>query len=254
MNTKRLFAATLALCLAVTIAVAIITPAFADPRNGVADSGGKTNRGTVEYNTPSGGGALANRPTDLIILAYDYDESMNNTDLLAVAMWVPSMNSFVPVAVIGDQAPNAQIKTLWNNTAVYLEVNGAVIRNNLVTVSDDQLEVWTEPARTINNHGYANEIVLMANLTVPVQLDFTNLPAAAFGTAFSVPAMSLMFRGVGNAFAHEETQRFPNGYTIASVHIDIPAWVHIYVPAWGYSPTVSGSILYHETSTIVPPA
>lgn len=248
MKRNHLLEATLAVCLAITLAVAIVIPTLAGSREDIANPEDKTNHGSVEINLPPGGAALANRPTTLVFLPYDYDESMNSADVLVVAMWIQSMNSFVPVAVINDQAPTAQIKALWNNTAVYLEVNGAVIRSNLKTVSDDQLQIWT------SQHGIARDVVLMANLTVPVSLDFTGLPTTVFGSSFTVPVLTMMFRQIGDGFDHQEIQSFPNGYAVKSTHTDIPAWVHVSMPAWGYSPTVSGIIIYHENQTLTPPA
>lgn len=249
MNKKSLYAI-FAISLVITIAITIVAPTFATTKNNCNNSNKRINHGTVEISLPPGGGALTGRPTDLVLLAYDYDKSMSYTDALVVAMWIPAMNRFVPLAVIADQVPNDDIKKLWNNSPVYLESNGVVIRNNLITVADKQLQVWTEESRYNN----AEDVVLTANLAEAVQLDFNGLPSATFGSAFKVPALTLMFRQIADGFAHEETQSFPSGYTLTSTHTDLPAWVHVSMPAWGYSPTTSGTIIYHETSTILPPA
>ncbi len=245
--SKKINALILAVSLAVVITVAAVAPTFAAQEFPInANDTSKGSHGNVTVSLPVGGGAVAGHPTELVLSAYDYGESMNYADLLILAVWLPAMNSFVPIAVIGDQAPNAQVKGMWNNTAVYLEINGAVIRNNLKTVTDTQLNVWTE------GHGATENLVLMANLTVPVQLDFTGLPSSVFGSSYAVPAMTLMFRGIGDSFPHEETLSFPSGISTTSTHVDIPAWVRVGIPAWlgNHALTVDGTIIYGETLTM----
>ena len=256
MGKRRFYGIFVVLIVSLTIAVAAVGASFAtrrdpdpvDPNAMISHS----NAANVILSLPPGGGALAGHPTNLRFVVYDFDQSMDNADAMIVYVWVASTNSYVPVAVIRDQAPSAGLTAFWNNTPVYLEVNGVVMRNNIKTVVDSQLDVWIDSSA--NNGHKAADTVLIANLTVPVPLDFTGLPPAVFGLAFSVPPMSLMFRGIAGGFHHEETFTVPSGYTLLTVHTDVPAWVRATIPTWVGLSEVVGTIMFHDTTTITPPA
>jgi hypothetical protein len=255
MRKRRFYLVFVALSLAIIITGASVGstiathryPAPVDPNVAISHD----NAANVFLNLPPGGGALAGHPTNIRFVVYDYDGLKNNGDSMTVYIWIASTNSYVPVAVIRDQAPTAGATAFWNNTPVYLEVNGVVMRNNLKTVADNQLDVWIESG---NNDHKTVDIVLMVNLTVPVPLDFTGLPSAVFGSAFAVPPTTLMFRGIADGFHHEETFTVPSGYKLLTVHTDVPAWVRATIPTWVGLSEVVGTILYRDTTTITPPA
>jgi hypothetical protein len=256
MRKKIILGTILALSLAITFAVSAVAPALANnkPSNSIICY---SNEASVVVQLPPGGGALTGRPTNLQFHPVDYDRRSGGADVLLVSMWVSALNAYVPMAAIADQAADANVKGLWNATPVYLEVNGVVIRNNLKTVSDKELDVWMESAWTYSGCGrnsYSNTVTFMANLTVPVQLDFTGLPSI-FGSSFTVPPMTLTFREIGDGFSHEETTLLPSGYTVKTVHTDVPAWVRVTIPSWGTTATeFAGTLLERDTSTLTPPS
>jgi len=196
MKIRNVLVAVLALSLVVTITVATIFPAFA--ANKTIDS---SNQGHISLELPSPGGAVASHPTNIVFSFYDYTKGpLSPTDVLVVYIWISSMNKYIPIAAIADHPPNAQIKQFWNNTPIYMEVDGVVLRNNLKAVADKELDVWMENPGTSYGHGHnswnaADDEVLVANLTVPVgPLDYTGLPPSVFGSTFTVPAMEITFR------------------------------------------------------------
>lgn len=255
MSKKRNFALITTILLAILIVTAAITPTLAFQKQSETNSGSKGNHASVTLQLPPGGGALVGRPVDILLLAYDYGSLMGYSDVIIVTLWVPAMNQYVPLAVISDQAPNAQVKSLWNGTPVYMEVNSVVIRNNLKTVSDKELNVWMEYSCSGHGNGALDTKVLIANLTVPVLLDFTGLPSTIFGSVFTVPAMTLVFRAIDDGYLTEEVLTFPSGYSMKSSHTSIPAWVKASIPAWlsTHALTVSGVISYRETITMTGP-
>ncbi len=250
MNKKLFYGFVVSFCL-VTLLAAALNSALATRFPPATDQNvppASTTVGNVIVSLPPGGGALAGRPTDIRLVIYDYNATRNYTDALFFYVWIPSLNIYNPMAIILDQPPVDQMKAVWNNTAIYLEVNGTVIRNNFKIVADNQLDVWVESA-----HG-DEDTVLNANLTVPVALDFTNLPPAVFGTNLTVPAMALMFRGVADSFYHQETFTLQSGFKITTTHYDVPAWVRINIPTWiGGQTETSGTILVREVTVVTPP-
>ena len=109
MGKRRFYGIFVVLSLAIIITVASVGSTFAirhdpdpvDPNAIISHA----NAANVILNLPPGGGALAGHPTNLRFVVYDYDQSMGNADVMFVYMWVASLNSYVPIAAIGDQAP-----------------------------------------------------------------------------------------------------------------------------------------------------
>jgi hypothetical protein len=251
MKKRTILGTVLALSLAVIIAVAAAAPALATYNT----------NSTVFYDThgsvvlqlpPSGGSpppaGVAGHPTNVVLKAYDYDRRSGSADVLVVYIWVSASNSMIPIAAITDQTPTAIVKAIWNNTPVYSEVNGVVIRNNIKQVADKELDVWMESVWTYygcgrNGYGYSNSETLMANLTVPVQLDFTGLPSV-FGSSFTVPPMTIMFRPIADGFREE-----------GETGTDVPAWARVAIPKW-LGPAeleVVGHITEHNVATYTLP-
>lgn len=266
MKKKIILGTILVLSLAITVAVAAVTPALANPPASNTVSG---NSGTVTLQLPPGGGALASRPVDIRLEAFDYDRnSYGGADVMLVYIWVSTLNYYIPIAAIGDKAPSPELKAFWNSTPVYLEVNGVAIRNNLKTVADKELDVWTETMWTQyggGSWGYdeygrcvwniAGAQTLKVNLTVPVgPLDYTGLPAI-FGSTFTVPSMSLMFTGIADGSPLKETSTMPSGFKYEYKTTAVPAHVKATIPTWiGSSTFAAGGMGKSFTMTSTPPA
>ena len=238
MRNKLILGTILILSLVLTVAVTAVAPAIANSSSTNSRTEYST-EGEVVLQLPSGGGALASRPTNLKILALDIDRRSGGYDKMMILLWVSAINTYTPIALISDQAPTAFDKAQWNNSAVYLEVNGVVIRNNLKTVADKELDVWQEFKCTsygCGQYGWSNpgEETLHANLTVAVQLDFTGLPPV-FGSSFAVPAMDLQFVGIASGIPFEDKSVLPTGATIYDKGNGVPAWVMAFVPTWGFA-------------------
>jgi len=245
MRKKLIFGTILTLSLVLTVAVATIFPAIANstPSNSITQYGTIVDA-VIQLPTP--GGAIASHPTSLKILAFDYDRRSDSVDALRVTIWVSAMNTYVPVAFISDKPWSAQQKAILNNTAMYLEVNGVVIRNNLKVVADKELDVWQESKWTYygcgrDGYSYANSETLEANLTVPVQLDFTGLPPT-FGSSFAVPAMYMKFVGIAEGDLVQGTSTLPSGAKASEKYTGVPAWALVIIPTWGATQYISGGI------------
>src|SRR4030042_5453581 len=167
MKRKLVLGTVLALSLAIIILVAAIFPALASGKKHPDVTVVSSNQGHVRLDLPPPGGApppagVAGHPTNLILTFIDYYKGpASGTDVIVVYIWVSTANMYIPIAAIGDQPANEQIKKFWNNTPVYLEIDNVVIRNNLKTVADKELDVWKECAR-------GHDDILIAHLTVHV--------------------------------------------------------------------------------------
>jgi len=276
-NTKRkpVLGTVLALSLAVIIALAVVFPAVAIGKKNPDVTVTASNQGHVSLELPPPGGApppagVAGHPTDIVLSFYDYYKGpASGADVIVVYIWVSALNKYIPIAAIGDQAPSAQIKAFWNNTPVYLEVDGVVIRNNLKTVADKELDVWVEMGRCPYGHAILAETgrcfyghrsmnapsstTFIANLTVPVgPLDYTGLPAI-FGSTFTVPAMDVTFRQITESYLDVETGVLPDGSTEKTTATKVPAWVNPHIPAWFNGPCMDVGFIMQETIITTPP-
>jgi hypothetical protein len=253
-NTKRklVLGTVLALSLSFIIAVAAVFPAFASGKKKPDPTVEAYNSGNVGLDLPPPGGApppagVAGHPTNLLLLFIDYYKGpASGTDVIVVFIWVSALNKYIPIAAIADQPANAQVKTYWNNTPVYLEIDNVVIRNNLKTVADEELNVWTECARGHND-------ILTANLTVPVgPLDYTGLPSI-FGSTFTVPAMDATFRQTAESYRETETEILPDGSTEKTTYIRVPAYVTVHASAWFNYIYWDVGMIVDQKTTITPP-
>ncbi len=259
MKKKSILGIILTASLMLTIAVAAIFPAIANstPSNSITKYG--TNA-EVNLQLPTPGGAITNRPTNLKISVLDYDKRSNSADALQVLIWVSAMNTYVPVAFISDQPWSAQDKANLNNSAMYLEVNGVVIRNNLKVVADKELDVWQESKGSYNgwrsnSWSKQGDETLIANLTVPTQLDFTGLPPV-FGSGFTIPPMYLKFIGIAEGIppAGQLSMNLPSGVAVTLEATTVPAWALVRIPAWGTGDqTFAASIYENLVITFTPP-
>jgi hypothetical protein len=239
MKRKIILVAVLALSLVIMIAVAAVFPAVAANKTKTIES---TNQGHISLELPPPGGAVAGHPTNIVFSFYDYSKGpASPADVIVVYIWISSMNKYIPIAAIADQPPNAKVKQFWNNTPVYLEVDGIVMRNNLKVVADKELDVWMECKR-------ADDEVFIANLTVPVgPLDYTSLPSSVFGSTFTVPAMEVTFRQTAESYREEVTEVNPDGSIEKTITTKVPAWVFPRIPAWFNGPCQDVGAIFHQT-------
>jgi hypothetical protein len=244
MRNKLILGTTLTLSLVLTVSILTVFPTLANstPRNSLTEY---ATVAEVVLQLPPPGGALISRPSNLRISVFDYDKRSDSADALQVLIWVSALNTYVPIAFIKDQAWSAQEKAVLNNTAMYLEVNGVVIRDNLKVVADQELDVWMEKSSEHSGNGHwgwdnygryiwqmSGDNTLLANLTIPVQLDYTGL-SSVFGSSFAVPKMSMRFVEIAEGHPTETAAVFPSGTTISSKTTAFPAWVGVVIPSWG---------------------
>jgi hypothetical protein len=251
MKKKTILGTLLALSLAAIITIAAVTPALASKPQSNPGSVTYSNDGWVCVQLPPPGGAMTGHPIDLKFWAQDVEKRSGGVDVLNIIIWVSALNSYITIAAIADQVPTAEVKAAYNGTPVYLEINGVVIRNNIKTVADKELDVWMERAR-------GHDDIFIANLTVPVgPLDFTGLPPI-FGSTFTVPAMTLTFSGIAEGSRQTTTANLP-GFTWSQTSTMVPAFVIVDIPAWltgipGVSgkQTVVGNINEKAVTSITP--
>lgn len=242
----------LTLSLAVIIAVATVAPTFAnscptDPAT--VTSYGTT--GTVILQLPSG---VPSHPTTLEIGVSDASSrsTFGATDLMLVDLWVPQANRFVPVASISDN-PNpdsyAFSKMVFNNTPIWMPP----LMQNYFNVTDEELEV--------RMHGNVLTVNLTKAINIKLPFNLLPLPYSSWGNlSFTLPPMTLMFRGIDEPFRDEKTYSFLpkpplSGYTWKEERLLVPAWVEVEIPAWlgGHTFDFVGRIGKHQTNTFIPP-
>jgi hypothetical protein len=180
-------------------------------------------------------------PVNLRIALSHIDNKSNygGPDVMQISLWVPTMNTYVPVAILSTNTNTSAItwiKTVVNGTPVWTP---PALQNYFAPTSS-QLQV------KINNS------MVIANLTTSFNVTLPD----SFGGNFTVPAMTLMFVPIAAGFAHNETKIVPSSnWTINSMHTDVPAWVRVNIPTWlGPSPVeTAGTIVLNETTTYIPP-
>ena len=129
-------------------------------------------------------------PVNLVISVTHIDNRSDygGPDVMQIAVWVPTMNSFVPVAILSTNTNTSAItwiKSVVNGTPIW---SPPALQNYFVP-TPSQLQV------TVNNS------VVIANLTTSVNVTLPD----ALGGNFTVPAMTLMFVPIASGFAHNET-------------------------------------------------
>ena len=207
---KRLvFASVLALCLVAIITVAAIF-AQAQPTTPPSPKSSNitdySNGGKVGIQLPPG---MPAHPVSLVISVTHIDNrsTYGGPDVMQIFLWVPAMNSFVPVAILStntNTSANTWIKSVVNGTPIW---SPPALQNYFVP-TPSELQV------TVNNS------VVIANLTTSVNVTLPD----ALGGNFTVPAMTLMFVPIASGFAHNETTMIPSSnWTINSMHTDVPA-------------------------------
>jgi hypothetical protein len=203
-----------------------------------------TNGGTVTLHLPPGGGALANHPTDLQIIAshvYAGDNFGGTGDTLQVLAWVPTLNSYVPVAVITNN-PNPQLYTWLKGLLA-----GSPAEQNIIQIqgSPDPLEV------------HSTGDIATAYLTMPININIGDpFPSYFKALNFTLPPLTLEFHPIGAAFQSSTTTKVPSsGWTILQSAWVEPAWTRVWIPQWlGSGPlAMDGTITLDANVTYISP-
>ena len=238
MRKRLTFSVALTVCLAVLITAAIFVQAQPNPTvssNVVT----YTNGGNLYLELPQG---VPNHPVNLRISVSSISSRSDygGSNVLELYIWVPTMNSFLPVAILStttNASAIAWLKSVVNGTPIWTPP----AMPNYFTPTPSQLQVWRDGS------------VIMANLTASFNV---TLPSTLGGN-FTIPPMTLMFRPIASGFAHSETLVVPTtGWTITTKHTDLPAWVRFTCPKWvglGQIET-AGTIVKNDVTTYTPPA
>ncbi|MGE5637389.1 MAG: hypothetical protein ACM3WQ_01675 [Chloroflexota bacterium] len=266
MKTKIVLGILLLLSISITGTIISIVPAPANSNSNEI----KYNLnpyGLVVLQVPPGSGAVANHPTDLALNPYHF--ARNNKlfdyagyDEMWVAIWIPSTNKHVPVAIITDNL-NPEAANFYKK--IYA---GSPITENIIVVEDVELEVWTETSWT--NYGWgrssghvANGDALIANLTRSVEIKFGDHFPQFKSFNFTLPPLSLMFRQIGDDYRIEKGEEvtmlnhppYTSGYSITRYGWSKPAWVATKIPAWfgPYPNFAAGTMSNDWTIAHIPP-
>jgi hypothetical protein len=208
--------------------------------------------GEVTIQLPAG---IPAHPTCLRLVAGDItsNSTFGARDNLIVFLWIPSYNNFIPAAIIttGNASALTYLKTLYNGTPVW----NPPLEPNVINVTDNVLQVSRQGD------------VIVANLTVAqkIALPFDQMNGTQFqvfgNQSFTLPALTLTFRPIGNSFNYQETtQILPHpplsGYTVSLTSVQSPAWVQVSIPQWiGALPfEVTGHICNNVVERATPPA
>jgi hypothetical protein len=240
MRKKLVLVATLALCLTVITTIVAMAPTLASP-----DSNANVNfyysEGTVTLRLPPNG---TNHPINLAIAAANGDRrsTFGAFDLLSISLWIPQAESYIPVAIISDNAQHLEFsKTFWNGTPIWRPpyLQGAI------SVADNDLDIWTESTRMNKGFGQnggwnvESDDTFIVNLTKPVyiSLPFNSQPSGSSrlwgNLSFTLPPFTLIFREIGDSY-YIENSGGPSfsGITYITKGWQTPAWVGVRIPSW----------------------
>ena len=246
MKRKILLGTLLTLILVTLTVVMAIAPTLAVPEPNKSKVKFFYSVGAVVLQLPTPSNAISppaapgtpSHPASLKLIAFDNERksTFGAQDWLAVALWVPQGNAYVPVAVISDSNDEGQafFKTLYTNTFIW-----RANFENVIAVEDKDLDVWTESSETCyeksyNGWGYEGNTAFIVSLTKAVTI---KLPFSTWGDqTFTLPPMTLTFREIGNPYYVEETSTLArppySGYTENVKIWRSPAYVACSIPAW----------------------
>jgi hypothetical protein len=218
-----------------TIALTIFAQAQPTQSNNFAYTG---NGGVVSLQLPSG---ATSHPVNLRIsvMAIDSTSDYEGGRIMEVYLWMPAMNSYLPVAIVStstNQTVIDTVKSIVNGTPIWTPP----AMMNFFTATPDQLQITMD--------GQA----LIANLTTSFNV---TLPDSSGGN-FTIPPMTLMFIPIADGFTHSETIGIPSSnWTITMVETDVPSWIRVSIPMWlGGAPMETvGAMMVNVTTTYIPP-
>jgi hypothetical protein len=217
--------------------------------------------GLVIIQLPPGGGALANRPTCIRLLAMKLDErsTFGAADILNIAVWNPAQNKFVGCGSVRN-VPAADAEAYYSYTKSYFSGtpfwNPAAGMQNLNAVSPEDLKITGEPQVARNSKG-VDKVTIVLNKEIPI-----TLTGALASLSFTLPPLTMEFYSIAKAHQDEQsiTKLVPSpplsGYTITEDKQEIPAWVKVFIPTWtttNISFQFSGEINVRGIMSITPP-
>jgi len=230
---------------------------------------------------PAPAGAATNHPSPLIIGAFDYDRrsAFGEADELWVHKWDSYLNAFQPIAVITDNAAEAEfLKTVWNNTYVWMQAAPNVILfPNVILVEPKDLEVWTTSSGNSKNgrwdtDDYGRTVwtttsdTLWINLTKPVKITLPAVlnPATVslvfVDQSFTVPPMTIDVKSTSDPWdgyykAQLNVSPVLSQYTWEWTGMAEYAAARTVIRAWslGYWPINTGFVYWRGTFTYTPP-
>jgi hypothetical protein len=252
---KLIIVTVLALSLVMIIAVAALAPTVAVARKKNDDDSLTyyANGGQVTVQLPDG---EPSHPTSLIFASMHIERRGDYPirgphDVFAVYIWVPALNSFLPVAVFSDNPDPAHhdlMKEIYIGTPFWIP---GVMENYFVP-AEDELVTWSRGDMSF------------VNLTVGahVSLNFTGSPnpqmSALGDLSFDLPPIAMEIRGFDSTYREDSEGALPSGYTSSAHYLRKPAWVRLWIQNWtGGSDAfkfagVRG--LYGKVTAIPPPA
>jgi hypothetical protein len=255
---KRILGMLLLLTLAVTVTISSIGPAIANNNNS-KNVTYSFNLGVAQLKLPPAGGAVANHPTDLRIIAYDFTRNNKffgypDHDELYVQIWYPPANTYVGVALITDNA-NPEATDFFKNVFA-----GGPEAVNVIVVEEEELEVWMDSKIARCGSGE----ILVAELNMPNAISII-LPGPLAPLSFTIPStMTLTFREIGDEYQIKKGENvqtlsaFPytSGFTISQYGWEKPVFVQTSIQDWlvGSQDYSVGIIRQRWTSTFIPPA
>jgi hypothetical protein len=209
--------------------------------------------GEVILQLPAGNPSISN-VTTVRFVASEFNEksTFGAYDTFIVALWIPSINQFVPVAQINsvnNSDLDAFLRTIYLNTPIW-----NTLMPNIIDLSSKDFSVWMEDGVIIANLTTTVKITLPFNLMV-------GTPYATWGNqTFNLPPLTLMFRPTAQSFDFKESTLLAkppfSGYTLDIKSHMSPAWVKADIPTWvkGAWLECSGHICTDLVQTAIPPA
>ena len=232
------------------IAVAYFAPAVAVARHGKDKDESLTYYGyggQVTVQLPDG---VPSHPTTLIFAAFHAQKGNNVLsgphDVLAVYIWVPERNTFLPaVAISTNPNPEHQelIKEIYNGTPLWNPTLGML---NSISVDEDVL--------VTKKRGD----VFLCNLTegVHVSLPFPP-PSGLPDLSFDLPPLAFEVRGIDSPYRESSSMNLPSGYSTAAEYMRRPAWVRTWIQNWtagtGDPFKFAGVLGVSAKTTVTPP-
>jgi hypothetical protein len=221
--------------LVATITFAIFAQAQPAPSNAIVNT---SNGGIVSLQLPPG---VPSHPVNVMVSVFAIDKTSSSeaANVMEFYIWVPAVNSYLPVAFLStdtNQTVISTVKTMVNGSPVWTPPT----MMNLFNVNASQLQITM------------NEKMLVANLTTSVNVSLPD----SLGGNFTIPPMTLMFIPIADGFAHNQTTVIPStNWTISMSHTDVPSWVRVTSPMWlGLGQVeVAGTMVVDATTVYTPP-
>ena len=244
----------LALSLAMIITVAALAPTVVVASHKKNDYSRTTYAygGQVTVQLPEG---IPPHPTTLLIASQHVEKRGDYLmrgphDVIAVYIWIPQLNSFMPVIAIStNQNPEHQdlIKEIYGGTPLWNPVLGM---ENCHWI--DEEELYTKKRGD----------VFFVNLTVGfhISLNFTKSPLppmqALGDLSFDLPPIAMEIRGIDSSYSEHSAMSLPSGWSSESWYLRKPAWVRLWIQEWtGGSDAFkfAGVLGVHAKTTGTPP-